>query len=122
MSYLYLTEKDYQDLASSKSEELNCIECEKVVDVDSGKGVYRINAIIGREHGIGVENLRGSGLIAGGTARAYKDIFTLTLVTCRSVGIYSCLIYRDRSIPRATWSENSAGGIYTDYPHWSKCT
>ena len=37
--------------------------------------------------GIGVENLRGSGLIAGETSRAYDETFTLSYVTGRSVGI-----------------------------------
>ncbi|GMM33844.1 acetyl-CoA carboxylase [Saccharomycopsis crataegensis] len=40
----------------------------------------------------GVEALRGSGLIAGVTSRAYKDIFTITLVTARSVGIGAYLV------------------------------
>jgi acetyl-CoA carboxylase/biotin carboxylase 1 len=38
-------------------------------------------------NGIGVENLRGSGLIAGETSRAYDETFTLSYVTGRSVGI-----------------------------------
>jgi len=41
---------------------------------------------------LGVECLRGSGLIAGSTSKAYEDIFTLTLVTCRSVGIGAYLV------------------------------
>ena len=41
---------------------------------------------------IGVENLRGSGLIAGETSRAYAETFTLSYITGRSVGIgaYLC--------------------------------
>ena len=31
-------------------------------------------------------------MIAGSTSRAYKDIFTITLVTCRSVGIGAYLV------------------------------
>lgn len=54
---------------------------------DSVEIRYKINDIIGRIHGLGVENLRGSGLIAGETSAAYNDIFTLTIATCRSVGI-----------------------------------
>jgi acetyl-CoA carboxylase/biotin carboxylase 1 len=46
-----------------------------------------LDAIIGRDHGIGVENLKGSGLIAGETSRAYDETFTLSYVTGRSVGI-----------------------------------
>ncbi|RKP28593.1 carboxyl transferase, partial [Metschnikowia bicuspidata] len=49
-------------------------------------------SIIGMEEGLGVECLKGSGLIAGATLRAYKDIFTITLVTCRSVGIGAYLV------------------------------
>ncbi len=48
---------------------------------------YVLDAIIGQVHGIGVENLRGSGLIAGETSRAYDETFTLSYVTGRSVGI-----------------------------------
>lgn len=47
---------------------------------------HKIITIIGAEDGLGVECLRGSGLIAGETSRAYDEIFTITLVTCRSVG------------------------------------
>jgi acetyl-CoA carboxylase/biotin carboxylase 1 len=43
-------------------------------------------------HGLGVECLKGSGLIAGETSRAYDDIFTITLVTARSVGIGAYLV------------------------------
>ena len=42
--------------------------------------------------GLGVENLKGSGLIAGETSRAYDEIFTVTLVTGRSVGIGAYLV------------------------------
>jgi acetyl-CoA carboxylase/biotin carboxylase 1 len=51
-----------------------------------------LDAIIGKIHGIGVENLRGSGTIAGETARAYDEIFTLSYVTGRSVGIGAYLV------------------------------
>lgn len=44
---------------------------------------YVLDAIIGQTHGIGVENLRGSGLIAGETSRAYDETFTLSYVTGR---------------------------------------
>jgi acetyl-CoA carboxylase/biotin carboxylase 1 len=42
--------------------------------------------------GIGVENLKGSGLIAGVTSRAYQDTFTLSYATGRSVGIGAYLM------------------------------
>ncbi|SMR48942.1 unnamed protein product [Zymoseptoria tritici ST99CH_1E4] len=53
---------------------------------------HKITTIIGAEDGLGVECLKGSGLIAGETSRAYEDIFTVTLVTCRSVGIGAYLV------------------------------
>ena len=42
--------------------------------------------------GIGVENLRGSGMIAGVTSRAYQETFTLSYVSGRSVGIGAYLV------------------------------
>ena len=39
---------------------------------------------VGMRHGLGVENLQGSGMIAGETSQAYQDTFTISLVmnTC----------------------------------------
>lgn len=54
--------------------------------VEGGEKRHKITAIVGAEDGLGVECLRGSGLIAGATSRAYNDIFTVTLITCRSIG------------------------------------
>lgn len=36
---------------------------------------------LGRDDGIGVENLRGSGMIAGEMSAAYDDIVTMSLVS-----------------------------------------
>lgn len=48
----------------------------------------RLRAIIGKPNaGIGVENLAGSGAIAGETGAAYDETFTLTYVSSRTVGI-----------------------------------
>uniref|UniRef100_A0AC35UAX5 Acetyl-CoA carboxylase n=1 Tax=Rhabditophanes sp. KR3021 TaxID=114890 RepID=A0AC35UAX5_9BILA len=46
-----------------------------------------LDAVIGKETDIGVENLVGSGLIAGETSAAYKEVPTYCLVTGRAVGI-----------------------------------
>lgn len=46
-----------------------------------------LDDIVGQRDGIGVENLRGSGLIAGETSAAYAETFTLSYVSGRSVGI-----------------------------------
>ncbi len=59
---------------------------------DGGETRYKIDDIIGEEPDLGVENLMGSGLIAGETARAYNEIFTLTLVVGRTVGIGAYLV------------------------------
>lgn len=75
--YLYLDEKTKQSFKDEViTEEIS----------EGGEKRHKIITIIGQEDGLGVECLRGSGLIAGATSRAYNDIFTVTLVTCRSVG------------------------------------
>ena len=44
-------------------------------------------------HGLGVENLQGSGMIAGETSQAYQDTFTISLVMnalqCINASIYA---------------------------------
>ena len=42
--------------------------------------------------GLGVENLRGSGMIAGESSQAYNEIPTISYVTCRSIGIGAYLV------------------------------
>ncbi|KAI6709925.1 acetyl-CoA/biotin carboxylase [Diplocarpon mali] len=59
---------------------------------EDGEVRHKITTIVGAEDGLGVECLKGSGLIAGATSRAYEDVFTITLVTCRSVGIGAYLV------------------------------
>jgi Carboxyl transferase domain len=49
--------------------------------------MVEISSIVGTVHGLGVENLMGSGLIAGEPSAAFDKIFTLTYVVARSVGI-----------------------------------
>jgi len=61
------------------------------IEVD-GQRRHQITAIIGLKNGLGVECLKGSGLIAGATSRAYDDIFTISLVSARSVGIGAYLL------------------------------
>ncbi|PSN72199.1 hypothetical protein BS50DRAFT_569745 [Corynespora cassiicola Philippines] len=85
--YLYLTPEKYARFVDGKRQD---VICEKVND--EGEERYKITTIVGQEDGLGVESLRGSGLIAGETSRAYEDIFTITLVTCRSVGIGAYLV------------------------------
>ncbi|KAK9134330.1 hypothetical protein Syun_013660 [Stephania yunnanensis] len=55
--------------------------------LESGEIRWVIDTIVGKEDGLGVENLTGSGAIASAFSRAYKETFTLTYVTGRTVGI-----------------------------------
>ena len=83
--YIYLTPSDYKKISSSDSVETELIE-------DNGESRYKITAIIGKDPGLGVENLQGSGLIAGETSQAYQDVVTYSIVTCRAIGIGSYLV------------------------------
>ncbi|KAM5439527.1 acetyl-coenzyme-A carboxylase [Microsporum ferrugineum] len=85
--YLYLTPEVEKRLEKEKKKDL----ITELITED-GEERYKITTIIGAKDGLGVECLRGSGLIAGATSKAYEDIFTITLVTCRSVGIGAYLV------------------------------
>ncbi|TVY18618.1 Acetyl-CoA carboxylase [Lachnellula arida] len=85
--YLYLTAEAKARFEDGKAKD---VITEQVTE--DGETRHKITAIIGAEDGLGVECLKGSGLIAGATSRAYEDIFTITLVTCRSVGIGAYLV------------------------------
>lgn len=61
--------------------------------------------VIGEEPDLGVENLQGSGRIAGETSSAYNEVFTLTLVVGRTVGIGAYLVrLGQRTIQKAAAS------------------
>uniref|UniRef100_A0A0D6R0K3 Uncharacterized protein n=1 Tax=Araucaria cunninghamii TaxID=56994 RepID=A0A0D6R0K3_ARACU len=77
--YLYLSPEDHKAIGSS------VIAHE--IKLESGEIRWVIDDIIGKEDGLGVENLSGSGAIAGAYSRAYQETFTLTYVTGRTVGI-----------------------------------
>lgn len=83
--YLYLTPQDYKKVSA-----LNSVHCEHVED--EGESRYKITDIIGKEEGLGVENLRGSGMIAGESSLAYEEVITINLVTCRAIGIGAYLV------------------------------
>jgi acetyl-CoA carboxylase/biotin carboxylase 1 len=85
--YLYLTREMKERFEDGKN---RGVITEKITE--DGEERYKIITIIGTEDGLGVECLKGSGLIAGETSKAYEDIFTITLVTCRSVGIGAYLV------------------------------
>jgi len=85
--YLYLTHENYLKLQEKGSDIVRTTEVE-----EGGERRHKITDVIGLADGLGVECLKGSGLIAGETSRAYDDIFTITLVTARSVGIGAYLV------------------------------
>ncbi|PPR03190.1 hypothetical protein CVT26_008038 [Gymnopilus dilepis] len=87
VNYLYLTPENYLKLKEKGAESVRTVEIE-----EDGERRFKITDIIGAQDGLGVECLKGSGLIAGETSRAYDDIFTITLVTARSVGIGAYLV------------------------------
>ncbi|CAB1352795.1 unnamed protein product, partial [Coregonus sp. 'balchen'] len=83
--YLYLTPQDYKKVSA-----LNSVHCEHIED--EGESRYKITDIIGKEEGLGVENLKGSGMIAGESSLAYDEVITMNLVTCRAIGIGAYLV------------------------------
>ncbi|XP_056647760.1 acetyl-CoA carboxylase isoform X2 [Diorhabda sublineata] len=83
--YLYLTPEDYAKVSTTNSVRAVLIE-------DEGESRYKITDVIGKEDGIGVENLKYAGLIAGETSCAYEEIVTISMVSCRSIGIGSYLV------------------------------
>ncbi|CAH8646460.1 unnamed protein product [Schistosoma haematobium] len=78
--YLYLTPDDYYRFKYDES-----VNCEKIEE--NGEIRFKIIDIIGKEYDMSAENLRGSAMIAGETSAAYDDIFTITIVTNRAIGI-----------------------------------
>ncbi|KAK4742079.1 hypothetical protein SAY87_000080 [Trapa incisa] len=77
--YVYLTPEDFSEISSSViAHELK---------MPDGEVRWVIDTVVGKEDGLGVENLSGSGAIASAYSRAYKETFTLTYVTGQTVGI-----------------------------------
>lgn len=97
--FLYVTKEDYLHLNKEK---------EQIIGKPStlnGEEIYQITDIIGAEPDLGVENLKGSGLIAGETSVAYDEIFTMTIVLGRTVGIGAYLVrLGQRTIQRTSSS------------------
>ncbi|KAJ6219257.1 hypothetical protein RDWZM_005069 [Blomia tropicalis] len=93
--YIYLTPENYKRVAESVKTELI---------VENGESRYKITDIIGATDGLGVENLKYAGMIAGESSLAYNEIVTITMVTCRAIGIGS---YLARLSQRVIQVENS---------------
>lgn len=103
---------------------------------------YIITDIIGNDDGIGVENLRGSGMIAGESSQAYEEIITISMVrTCiwllwvrrsplEPPGRFSwSTLYSlagdvsrhwNRSLPGPVGPAGDPGGELSHYPDWSR--
>ena len=105
-SFLGLSSEDAARLSGSVKTEKRCVN-----------GLHPITDIIGREHGLGVENLMGSGMIASETSLAYDETFTLTFVTSRSVGIGAYLV---RLGQRVIQKESGAPIILTGHSALNK--
>uniref|UniRef100_A0A8D8X038 Acetyl-CoA carboxylase n=1 Tax=Cacopsylla melanoneura TaxID=428564 RepID=A0A8D8X038_9HEMI len=83
--YLYLTPEDFTKISSCNSVKAILIE-------DEGESRYKITDIIGKDNGLGVENLRFAGMIAGETSQAYREVVTISMVSCRAIGIGAYLV------------------------------
>jgi acetyl-CoA carboxylase/biotin carboxylase 1 len=90
--YIYLSSADYEYFAAKYKDDATSMPVICSPSSVGGETRYTITDIIGEEPDLGVENLMGSGLIAGETARAYDEIFTLTAVVGRTVGIGAYLV------------------------------
>lgn len=97
--FLYVTKADYQ----AKFSENKHVLVEPAIY--NGQDVLKITDIIGAEPDLGVENLKGSGLIAGETSTAYEEIFTMSIILGRTVGIGAYLVrLGQRTIQKVTSS------------------
>lgn len=83
--YVYLTPEDYSKVHNLGSVRAQLIE-------DNGESRYKITDVIGKDDGFGVENLRYAGTIAGESSQAYEEIVTISMVTCRAIGIGAYLV------------------------------
>uniref|UniRef100_A0A7S4CEA8 CoA carboxyltransferase C-terminal domain-containing protein n=1 Tax=Eutreptiella gymnastica TaxID=73025 RepID=A0A7S4CEA8_9EUGL len=94
--YLYVDEADYQRLSARS------LNAEPVPHPRTGATVYRLKDVIGAKEGLGVENLSGSGLIAGQMSACYATVPTLSLASGRSVGIGAYLNRLGRRVVQVT--------------------
>jgi acetyl-CoA carboxylase/biotin carboxylase 1 len=92
-SYLYLSDQDHEALRPLTADDglffsngpHPLLRAEKK-EVD-GEIRWILSDVIGSEDGIGVECLSGSGAIASAYCRAFREGYTITLVSGRTVGI-----------------------------------
>lgn len=90
--YIYLSEQDREQICKLETKDNPIVKTDMVADEETNEIHHKIIDIIGKEDDLGVENLRGSGMIAGETSQAYNEVCTISLVTCRAVGIGAYLV------------------------------
>lgn len=83
--YLYLTPEDHASLMA-RAKGATLLKAERLV-TEGGEERFRLTDVVGLEDGLGVECLSGSGAIASAYCRAFREGFTVTLVSGRTVGI-----------------------------------
>lgn len=79
---------------------------------------YIITDIIGKDDGLGVENLRGSGTIAGESSQAYKEIITISMVRMwtwflwgRRVHVVLCDLFLSHCLCSCRWHVALLGSV-----------
>lgn len=84
--YLYLSPEDHASImARAAADAAPPLRARRIAQ--GGEERWELTDVVGLEDGLGVECLSGSGAIAGTYARAFREGFTLTLVSGRTVGI-----------------------------------
>lgn len=84
VEYLYLLPSDYEELMRLGVR----LAVEKRQHEADGETRYVIRGIVGApDEYLGVENLRGAGLVAGHMSKCYNEVPTISIVSGRSVGI-----------------------------------
>lgn len=89
-AYLYLSDADYQRLVAAAAEKgapPPLLAERRIAGDDGGAVRWALTDIIGAEDGLGVECLSGSGAIASAYNRAFREGYSVTLVSGRTVGI-----------------------------------
>ncbi|KAK9799384.1 hypothetical protein WJX73_008409 [Symbiochloris irregularis] len=83
LNYLWLTDADHTEICKDPSKQV--LRAER--RLAEGEVRWVLSDVVGSEDGLGVECLSGSGAIASAYARAFREGFTITLVSGRTVGI-----------------------------------
>ncbi|XP_033618279.1 acetyl-CoA carboxylase 2 isoform X1 [Fukomys damarensis] len=95
--YLYLTPQDYTRISS-----LNTVHCKHIEE--GGESRYVIIDIIGKEDGLGVENIKGAGMIARESSLAYEEIITISMV---AIGWDFPFMPSGMALARLLWNSES---------------